>query len=255
MNSISKFNANIAKIESLKISFYEKDIIRSAYYNHLNNIPLTQGANNLLKRHSIRFYNGNIIISIQQNKIEERKKRYKRSDFTKDSYKQVENQKNNVVYSRDYAAQKIAPTNPKHSQILASILHDSHTLYAESMELLHRCESLLNKCFTQHELSYSMIQNIIVKANEGLQNSINALNTFLNPFLEFFDGLDSNTQGEILQRTQVFLAKIQTYKNLNAKLCLELSSIQAGRVLKKEKDFTQYLQATIKELNAYTNDP
>ena len=58
-----QFKQNIAKIDALAINFYEKDVIRSAYYNHLNNIPIANHALSLLKQHGITFFNGEMRIN------------------------------------------------------------------------------------------------------------------------------------------------------------------------------------------------
>lgn len=244
---MQKFNRNIAIIDSLNISFYEKDSIRSAYYNHINNIPESREQKEILSKYFIVFRNGDIVFRngnvitafTKKQEIENRKRLYKQSIKEK-----------NDLYNKDFLKEKISPKDTQ-SSVITQTIQNAQAIFNESETFLKRSEDILNECFTKEELSYGMIKNIIDRTNENLKSSINVLNDFLNPFMDFFDGLQADSQKEILKKANSFIEKLQTEKNISVNLCIKLSSIKAHNALKKESVFIDYLKETIQSLNGY----
>ncbi len=239
MNVNAQFHRNFAKIDSLAISDYEKEIIRSAYYNHLNKIPIAPNANALLKQYDITFHNG----EIQINNIdrEARKKLYKRRS----------NAESMPTQTKGIYAKSFLQTNNKQSHTLMLFLTKGEKLYTETQKLIIECDKLTHVCFKKGERSYSMTMNIIEKIRESMQIASQTLYEFLQPFLELFEDLQPQAQQEILQKSHTFITKLQQAKDTSATLCIKLSTIRAHYAMSKENDFIQYLEYTIMQFDNY----
>ncbi|MCI5787194.1 hypothetical protein [Helicobacter trogontum] len=238
MKHTKQIEENIAKINALTISVYQKEVIRSAYYNHLNNIPLPNHALPLLKQHGITFYNGNMRISNMNR--EERKKLYKRREST------TININTSSAYQKSFLQ-----TNRAHPNALEKMLIDVEAICVEIKKLIDDCTRLTHECFTRGERSYSMMINIIETLNTHVQTSMQALNNFVQPFLELFVGLQPQAQKEILEKSNGFMTKIRQAKDTSASLCIKLSTIKAHNDMPKEQDFIQYLENTINKFDSY----
>lgn len=250
MDKTTQFNQSIATINSLSASPYEKDLIRSAYYNHLNSIPISQEAVLVLKKYGITFSHANVRVDSKQNAIESRKNQYKASLQAKRTNSNTHAETTpNGIYTLNL--KQPSQASIKQSQTLLQILNEAETIFSDSQKLLTQCQEILEICFSKQELSYSMIYNIINKSSNNIQNTRNALNEFLQPFLELFESLATPSQQEILKKIQVFMEKLQAEKTISADLCIKLSAIRAQNTLKKENDFIDYLQTTIKKLDNY----
>lgn len=247
MDSVATFNRNIAKIESLQISFYERDVIRSAYYNHLNKIPIPREAIQILKKHGITFKYNEVIL--KDNAIETRKKQYKMSIKKKKHHTTLHTENDKNIYTRNLL--KPSEANNIQSQTILQLLSKAKAIYNDSKTLLIQCREVLDICFTPNELSYSMIANIIIKTENNTTKSIQAMNDFLNPFLELFDRLHAKAQQEVLQQSSKFLQKLQGEKDISAELCIKLFAIRAKHTLKQEDNFIDYLKTTINKLDGY----
>ncbi|WP_281650790.1 hypothetical protein [Helicobacter bilis] len=232
-----QFKQNIAKIDALAINFYEKDVIRSAYYNHLNNIPIANHALSLLKQHGITFFNGEMRIN---NDREERKKLYKRR----------ENRTINIDTSNTYQ-NSFLDKNKSNANVLEKMLAEAEVTHNETKKLIEDCIRLTNECFTKGERSYSMTLNMIETLDSHTQTSMQALSNFVQPFLNLFTGLQPQAQKEILEKSNVLIAKITQAKDTSAALCIKLSTIKAHKDMPKEKDFIQYLENTIDKFDKY----
>lgn len=244
-----KLKKNIDIIESLNISFYEKDLIKSAFYNHINNIPESKEAREILNKYFIVFRNGNIIFRngnvmtafAKKKEIEDRKKLYKQS---------IKSKQNDSIYSKNYTEIKVAPDAKSSAKIL-DYLANAQSIYKDTLGLLNNSENILNECFTKDELSFNMINNIITQTRTRADDSIKIISEFLESFLNFFDGLNDESKSELLQKADNFLATLQKQKDTSAKLCIQLSSIKAHNALKKSGEFMQYLESTINDLSGY----
>lgn len=237
MKSMQQFQQNIEKIDMLAISFYEKDVVRSAYYNYINNIPIAPHALKLLEKHNINFHNGNIDTSNMQR--EQRKKLYKRRN---DEYIKAQPES---IYTKNFI-----DTHNKQNT-LTQMLIKGEQIFMETQKFIDKCEELANSCFNQHELSYSMTKNMIEKLRNGTQTIMQTLNDFVQPFLEHFDGLQPTEQKEILKQTNDFMEKIQQAKDTSTKFCIELSKIRAHQAMPSEQDYMQYINNTIKQFDSY----
>lgn len=256
MGFIDDFNKNIAVIESLNISFYEKDLIRSAYYNHINNIPESKEAKEILNKYGISFRNKNITFRNEGIKTAFQKR--KEIEDRKKAYKQHINatRQNPNLYDKNFLNQKVAPDMPtqKQSEIILQILANANAIFNDGSTLLNQCENILNECFTKEELSYNMINNIITQTRQNMQNNIKVVNDFLGAFVDLFDTLAGDSKKEILKKANLFIEKLQAQKNVSANLCIKLSSIKAHNALKKDNDFIEYLENTIGNLNGYIRE-
>lgn len=232
-----QFKKNIAKIDALAISFYEKDVIRSAYYNHLNNIPIANHALILLKQYGITFHNGDMSIN---NDREERKKLYKRRENTT-----VDISKSNT-YNKSFLDK-----NKQSANVLEKMLANAEDIHAETKKLIEDCTRLTNECFTKGERTYSMTINMIEKLDSHTQTSIQTFSNFVQPFLDLFTKLQPQAQQEILEKSNEFITKITKAKDTSAFLCIKLSTIKAHHDMPKEKDFMQYLEDTINKFDNY----
>ncbi|MWV62803.1 hypothetical protein DCO58_02250 [Helicobacter saguini] len=241
-----KFNHNIAIIESLNVSFYEKDLIRSAYYNHINNIPINKEANNILNKYFIVFRNGEIIFRNgnvarafnKKQEIENRKK----------LYKQRTQQKENV-YNKDFLQEKISPDT--NSNLIEHTLKKADSIYNDGMGILNKCSEVLDSWLTKDELSYKTNISMIEQIKGNLASSIKALNEFLNPFTSFFDALDDSSKKEILQKADTFLQILQTEKTASTNLLIKLSELNAHNTKNKESISNDEIQNRINSLDAY----
>lgn len=237
MKSMQQFHRNIAKIDTLAITFYEKDVIRSAYYNHINNIPIASHALELLKKHNINFYNGNIDIS--NMKREQRKKLYKRRNEADIKAQPA------GIYAKSFM------DSHNNQNTLMQILAKGEQIFMETQKFIDKCEELAISCFNKNELSYSMTKNMIDKLRNGAQTTMQTLNDFAQPFLEHFDGLQLTEQKEILKQTNDFMEKIQQAKDTSTKFCVELSKIRAHQAMPSEQDYMRYINETIKQFDSY----
>lgn len=245
----AKLKRNIDIIESLNISFYEKDLIKSAFYNHINNIPESKEAREILNKYFIVFRNGNIIFRngnvmtafAKKKEIEDRKKIYRQS---------IKSKQNESIYDKDYTNIKLAPDEKSSVKIL-DYLANAQSIYNDTIGLLNNSENILNECFTKDELSYNMINNIITQTRQKAGDSIKIISEFLESFMSFFDGLNTDSKDEILKKADSFLSTLQKQKDTSAKLCIQLSSIKAHNALKKSGEFMQYLESTINDLSGY----
>lgn len=247
-----KFNHNIAIIESLNVSFYEKDLIRSAYYNHINNIPVSREASGILNKYFIVFRNGEIVfrngnVARAYNKkqeIENRKKMYRQSLQEKAT--------KNSVYAKDFLQEKIAPDTK--SSLINDALQNGEVTYNSGIEILKECENVINDStwLTKEELTYKKLEGDIANIKRNLELSIKALNEFLSRFVSFFDGLPDNTQKEILQKGNDFLQELEQEKNSSASLLVTISALKARHTNDKGKISQESIQNSIKSLEAYS---
>ncbi len=231
--SNDSFQLNIEKIDSLSISFYEKDVIRSAYYNHLNNIPISKIAIHILKKHNITFKNGNVVTKITE--IENRKKSYKR-------------RYESSVYSKDLLSQMT--TNRRN--ILYKYLDEANQHAIDTEKFLNDSKEMLNICFRKTERSYIMILDSINNIDKTLQNNINTLNNYVKPFLESFDNMQPYDQKDIINKSSEFLNNIKEAKDISVSLCVKISKIKANNETSDDDNMLKYLQSTIDKLDKYT---
>lgn len=253
MKSMSQFQASLDRIDSLKISPYEKDVIRSAYYNYLNQIPLPENAKLLLRTNRIRFRDGGIHIDVSHER-EERKKLYreglyKRREARSTSSELAQGESTQGQTSGIYTKNFLQASTK--SKALTALLENAATLHANTEQLLHNCESLMRVCFQDGELSLSMTSNIVAKIRTSAKASASTLEEFVQPFLELFDGLQPQAQQEILQKSNEIMAKITQAKDTAAALCIKLSTIRAHHAMPKENDFIAYLEHTIQQFDNY----
>lgn len=237
MQSTQKFHNNIAKIDTLAISFYEKDVVRSAYYNYINDIPIAPHATALLKKYNITFSNGNIDISNMDR--EKRKKLYKRRSDT-----DINTQPTNTY------AKSFLDINTKQNT-LTQLLAKGEQTFKETQKFIEKCEELTDACFKESELSYSMTKNMIDKLDVGAKTIIKTLSDFLQPFIDTFEVLQPTEQKEILKQTNDFMEKIQQTKDTSIKLCVELSKIRVHQAMPNEQDYIKYINNTIKQFDNY----
>lgn len=238
MDSKEKIRLNLAKIENLNVSAYEKEIIRSAYYNHINKTSIPEHAKKVLKQHDIIFVNG--AIRAKNTEREERKKLYKRRDFAESATPQATG-----IYAKSFLQEKIQ------ANVLLNLLAQGEKVHAETMKVLKDCEELLKICFIEGERSYNMTKQIIEKARASVDTNMQVFRSFLQPFVELFYGLNIESQQEILQKSNDFLQKIQSAKDTSVALCIKLSTIRAHNAMPKEKDFTRYLESIIAQFDNY----
>ncbi|RDU60400.1 hypothetical protein [Helicobacter sp. MIT 14-3879] len=239
---------NLAKIESLEASFYEKDVIRSAFYNFLNNIPISSDSQALMQKYCLRFTQQGIVIKDSKN-TQQRKNQYKRTYQSRSiakNYSQKPQIDDIKVYRRNY----LNHTHTESQQIIA-ILQESNVLNSESVKLIAQCKDLVAICFTPNELSYHMVTTVIANISDSITKNMLALHEFLTPFLDLFDSLHDSAKQEILNKASLFLQTIRELKEISVNLCIKLSAIRAKSVLKQESNINEYLENTIQKMEAY----
>ncbi|RDU72909.1 hypothetical protein CQA66_03215 [Helicobacter aurati] len=242
--SSKKLDVSLAKIESLKASSYEKDVIRSAFYNHLNKIPLSAEVQRTMRKYNISFAQQDIVVGNSQA-LQNRKNHYKRT-YQPQSIEKNHTTRDTKVYKRSYL-----DSSDNKSQQLIVILQEANVLRLESDKLLAQCKDILVCCFTANELSYGMITSLITNITDSFTRNTQALQEFLTPFLDMFDGLHDGAKEEILQKANVFLQTMRDLKEIATNLCIKLSAIRAKSVLKQESGINDYLEDTIQKMEAY----
>lgn len=234
MKSMQQFNDNMGKIDALAINLYEKDVLRSAYYNHINNIPIARHALELLKKHNIAFRNGDIDISNMDR--EQRKKQYKRRSDSSINPK--------GAYSKSFL-------HANKQNTLTQMLARVEIAFEETQNFIDKCEELTSACFNKKELSYNMTKNMTDKLRNGSQTLMKTFSDFLQPFLENFNSLQPMEQKNILEQANDFIIKMEQTKDTSIRLCIELSKIRAHQIIPSEQDYIKYINNTINQFDNY----
>lgn len=243
-----KFNQNIDIIESLNVSFYEKDLIRSAYYNHINNIPISRDANAILNKYfivfrngEIHFRNGNVTRAYnKKQEIENRKKLYKESLSKKQS-----------IYNKDFTQEKVAPN--KDSNILEKFLSEADSIYNDALGLLSQCENLINdeSWLTKNELTYMNFLNNINTIKQNLNSSLQVTKEHFSRFAICFDTLGASLQKNILDSGNEYIKSLHEEKDLSGKLLLQLSTIKSQILKQKGSIPNDIIGQRIQDYDAY----
>ncbi len=226
------FKFNLKKIDSLLLSFYEKDVIRSAYYNHINQTPIPKIANYILSKHKISFKDGNIII----NDIEARKSQYKRQHESMD------------IYSKDFLKEYINTQ----SNILYTFIKEVDKYKIEVQQHSKDSKEVLSKCFKSNEYSYNMILDMINNIDEKMEKYSSMFNSFLKPFLESFYDMQVDNRKEILNKSNEFLNKIKDTRDCSFSLYIKILSIKAHNEISRDDSTIKHIQDTIDKLDKYT---
>ncbi|STQ85675.1 hypothetical protein LS73_005135 [Helicobacter muridarum] len=288
MNS-KKIDMNLAKIDSLKTSNYEKEVIRSAFYNHLNSIPISAQAHRIMRKNGISFLQKSIILKPAQeyNNTQQRKNEYKRTykpnlakdlgnltqDSTQEKIKRVKSNQEPNIYARNKIESNTKSTtyqntndtfytksnmyeksytniNMKSKQIV-DIMQKANVLNAESNKLTKQCKEMMAACFKPDELSYNMTKSLIKNIEDSINRNTESLHEFLTPFLEIFDNLNIGAKEEILSRSSELLQTIHNTKDIGENLCIKLSAIRSKSNLQQENYINDYLQDTVEKMEAY----
>lgn len=263
-----KIDMNLAKIDSLKTSNYEKEVIRSAFYNHINNIPISAQAQSIMRKNGISFLQKNVVLKPNQDSkhIQQRKSEYKRKypntannlNAKNSSQKEIKSEKsnqnlNNTFYTKSSGnmyEKSYINRNIKSKQIV-EIMQESNVLNAESNKLTTQCKDLMAACFKPGELSYNMTNSLIKNIEDSINRNTNALHEFLTPFLEIFDNLNARAKEEILSRSNKLLQTILNTKDIAENLCIKLSAIRSKSNLQQEHYINDYLKDTVEKMENY----
>ena len=267
--------SNLEEIEKLPIASYEREVIKSAFYNHINKTPISEQAIKILNKYGLgfsekglgaatselanrtrpsapRWSRGGRTYTARSSKVsqpistEERKMGYKRSYTpTARPAPKHETRENGGIYGKDYINRE-----EENAQI-SLILRKSNEIKIDAQRLLSQCEENLKKCFKPGELSYTRTQGLINSMKAALENNAKALNELLVPFLHLFGSLQEGAQEKILGQAKPLVQALQELQELSGNLCVRLSAIPAHQRLRQDKGLNEYLSQDIERMEAY----
>lgn len=216
---ITRFNKNLEKIDSLALSFYEKDLLFSAYYNHLNHLEISPQARELMRALGISFKHKNIILDSK----------------ALDSHTLQSNAQNNQPKEREERALSLFECENK-----------AKTLQTQSEHFLEQIRLNLEKTLHPQELAFLKISAIYQKLEQEKARLQEALNELTANFLQGFENLEAPLQAEITQKANALTRALEKQKNLSAKLCFKILEIKNAQTKN-----TTSLETLINELDAY----
>lgn len=271
--------SNLEEIEKLPIASYEREVIKSAFYNYINKTPISEQAIKVLNKYGLGFSEKGLGAAIggldnmntrssttrgargakairtyaaRSTKVskpistEERKRGYKRSHTpTARPAAKHETRENGRIYGKDYINRE-----EENAQI-SLILRKSNEIKIDAQRLLSQCEENLKKCFKPGELSYTRTQGLINSVKAALDNNAKALNELLVPFLHLFGSLQEGAQEKILGQAKPLVQALQELQELSGNLCVRLSAIPAHQRLRQDKGLNEYLSQDIERMEAY----
>ena len=267
--------SNLEEIEKLPIASYEREVIKSAFYNYINKAPISEQAIKVLNKYGLgfsekglgaaisepanrtrpsapRWSRGDRTYAARSTKVsqpistEERKRGYKRS-YTPTARPAAKHKarENGGIYGKDYINRE-----EENAQI-SLILRKSNEIKIDAQRLLSQCEENLKKCFKPGELSYMRTQGLINSMKAALDNNAKALNELLVPFLHLFGSLQEGAQEKILGQAKPLVQALQELQELSGNLCVRLSAIPAHQRLRQDKGLNEYLSQDIERMEAY----
>lgn len=221
---IARFNKNLEKIDSLALSFYEKDLLFSAYYNHLNHLEISPQARELMKALGISFKHKNIIFESK----------------TLDSHTLQSNAQNNQPKEREERTLSLFALS------LFECSERAKTLQIESEHFLEQIKLNLEKTLHPQELAFLKISAIYQKLEQEKTRLQEALSELTANFLQGFENLEAPLQDEITQKANALTRALEKQKNFSAKLCFKILEIKNAQTKNPAS-----LETLINELDAY----
>lgn len=215
---IARFNKNLEKIDSLALSFYEKDLLFSAYYNHLNHLEISPQAKELMKTLGISFRHKNIILDSE------------------------------ILESKmlDSQASQSKMEGKERALSLFECSERAKALQTQSEHFLEQIRLNLEKTLHQQELAFLKISAIYQKLEQEKARLQEALSELTANFLQGFENLETPLQTEITQKANALTRALEKQKNLSAKLCFKILEIKNAQTKN-----TTSLESLINELDAY----
>ncbi|TKX29316.1 hypothetical protein CQA38_04335 [Campylobacter sp. MIT 12-5580] len=185
---VDKLNENLEKIDNLELSFYEKDLLFSAYYHHLNHLKISPQAKELMQKLGISFKHKNILVASSSSFEAQENKEYKFDFFEcKEQMQFLQNQ---------------------------------------SEHFLKQIKQILNEVLDKHELTFSKINTIYNKLTQNKAQLEQALNELIDNFTQGFNDLETKLQEELRYKGNMLLTQLNEQKNLAAKLCFKMLELK-----------------------------